>query len=129
MMAARIVFAEAEPNAARLVKQQLEAAGFEVVEAWDIASMRMIGPAQTPDLILIDASTRGRGGLELLSYIRHESRFAGLPVIVLGNPVISDDIVIWLEAGADGYIPRPFSAALVIARVKALLRRTQRAVS
>ncbi|MBN2549018.1 MAG: response regulator [Anaerolineales bacterium] len=127
-MTGRIVYAEPEPNAARMVEQQLETAGFEVVEAWDVASLRSIELTQKPDLMLIDAGMQRHGGLELLSYIRQEARFSGLPVIVLGNSFIHDDIIDWLDAGADGYIPHPFSAALVIARVKALLRRTQRVV-
>jgi DNA-binding response OmpR family regulator len=124
-MARRILLAEPDPNTASLVRRYLEAAGYEVIESQDVDAACQLIKSQAIDLALVEADLPGSGSLELLTYIRRQPRLPGLPVIVLGGQAGSDVSALWLEAGADGVISRPFSAAVLVAQVRAMLRRTR----
>jgi DNA-binding response OmpR family regulator len=121
----RILLVEPVASLARQVKQELAGAGMEVIEAPDAPTACSLLETQPPGLVLIESSLLGSGGLELVAGIRRSPQHSRLPVIVLGSQENSDENVRWLEAGADTTIPRPFSAAVLVARLHALLRRVQ----
>jgi len=78
---------------------------------------------EQPDLILLDLMLPGMDGLEVCKTLKKESEYQSIPIIMLTAKGEESDIVTGLELGADDYIPKPFSPKVLIARVKAVLRR------
>ena len=105
-----------------VLSQYLAADGFEVVEAGDGDSAVASVNDECPDLVLLDLMLPKRNGLDVLGFIRGTSQ---LPVILLTARGEEADRVRGLEAGADDYVVKPFSAREVVARVRSVLRRTQ----
>lgn len=121
---ASILIVEDEPKLAALLADYLAAAGFET--RW-LADGREVLPAvkaAAPDLILLDLMLPGRDGLELCRELR---AFTEVPIVMITARVEEIDRLLGLELGADDYICKPFSPREVVARVKAILRRTRRA--
>ncbi|MGE4532904.1 response regulator [Halomonas sp.] len=124
----RILIVEDEPKIARLVADYLAGSGFEphhldhgdAVIPW-LEETRQAG--EGPALVLLDLMLPGTDGLTLCREIRQ--RWPALPVIMLTARVEEVDRLLGLELGADDYICKPFSPREVVARVKAVLRRSQ----
>ncbi|WP_282038568.1 response regulator [Halomonas alimentaria] len=124
----RILIVEDEPKIARLVADYLAGSGFEPhhldhgdsVLPW-LEETRQAG--EGPALVLLDLMLPGTDGLTLCREIRQ--RWPALPVIMLTARVEEVDRLLGLELGADDYICKPFSPREVVARVKAVLRRSQ----
>ena len=76
-----------------------------------------------PDLLLLDLMLPGIDGLEVCKTLKKDSEYQSIPIIMLTAKGEESDIVTGLELGADDYIPKPFSPKVLIARVKAVLRR------
>ena len=120
-MSEHILIVEDEKTLAIVLSKYLMASHFEVsilnkgtgVDAW----VR----EHKPDLILLDIMLPGRSGLEICKDIR---LFSSVPIIMLTAMVEEIDRLLGLELGADDYICKPFSSAEVVARVKAVLRRS-----
>jgi DNA-binding response OmpR family regulator len=106
-----------EPLAAALARE-----GFEAVVAPTAAKGLELLEARSPDLVLLDVMLPDGDGRDLLRQIRAASR---LPVVMLTARGEEMDRVLGLELGADDYVTKPFSAAELIARVRAVLRRTE----
>ena len=81
---------------------------------------------RSPDLVLLDWMMPGTSGLELLRRLRRDELTTKLPIIMLTAKAEEDSKISGLDAGADDYIPKPFSPRELISRVKALLRRIGR---
>lgn len=119
----RILIAEDETSTARALKLLLEQAKFSVDiayngnDAWDFISNT------TYEVIILDIMMPGKNGLEVLSLIR--GNHISTPVLMLTAKGEVEDKVLGLESGADDYLPKPFSTAELIARVKALARRSE----
>lgn len=116
-----------------VVSWQLEADGFVVSQAQDgSAALARIGSSR-PDLVVLDLSLPGIGGLDVLISLREDeareargaSGLASLPVIVLSGRGGDSDRIVGLNLGADDYVVKPFSPKELSARVRALLRRTR----
>jgi two-component system phosphate regulon response regulator PhoB len=124
-MTARILIIEDEESLTLLLRYNLQAAGYEVesVSRGDEAELRI--SEQTPDLILLDWMLPGLSGMELCRRIRARRETATLPVIILTARGEEADRVRGLATGADDYIVKPFSVPELLARVRALLRRTR----
>lgn len=121
-MMSKILVVDDEPMVREVLSQYLSADGFDVVEAGDgDAAVAAVNDAE-PDLVLLDLMLPKRNGLDVLGFIRGTSQ---LPVILLTARGDEADRVRGLEAGADDYVVKPFSAREVVARVRSVLRRTQ----
>lgn len=105
-----------------LVSRALSKDGFRVSSAADGRAMRKIMADSRIDLILLDLMLPGEDGLSLCRALRAES---SVPIIMLTAKGEEVDRVIGLEMGADDYLPKPFGSRELIARIKAVLRRTQ----
>lgn len=81
---------------------------------------------QAPDLLLLDLMLPGVDGLEVCSRLKQDEVYRAIPVIMLTARGEEEDIVKGLELGADDYIPKPFSPRVLVARVKAVLRRGEK---
>jgi len=101
----------------------LEAAGYNVLQAENAKQAHGTIIDRRPDLVLLDWMMPGTTGLELLRRLRRDELTAKLPIIMLTAKAAEDSKISGLDAGADDYIPKPFSPRELISRVKALLRR------
>jgi len=118
----RILVIEDEPKLANLLRTYLEAAGHEVCLVDDgLQAMAAFEQCQ-PGLVLLDLMLPGRDGLDVCRDIRARSR---VPVIMVTARSEEIDRLLGLELGADDYICKPFSPREVVARVRAVLRRTE----
>jgi DNA-binding response OmpR family regulator len=119
---ATILIVEDEPELVKVLRSYLEQAGFSVLTAGRGDTGLAIWEHKRPDLVLLDLNLPGMDGLDVAREIRHKS---STPIIMLTARVEETDQLIGLELGADDYIPKPFSPRIVVARVRALLRRSE----
>jgi two-component system, OmpR family, response regulator len=109
-----------------LVSRALSKEGFRVSTAADGRAMRKVMASSRIDLILLDLMLPGEDGLSLCRLLRAQSN---VPVIMLTAKGDEVDRVIGLEMGADDYLPKPFGSRELIARIKAVLRRSREGVA
>jgi two-component system OmpR family response regulator len=109
-----------------LVSRALSKEGFRVSTAPDGKAMRKLLADSRIDLIVLDLMLPGEDGLSLCRAVRAESK---IPIIMLTAKGEEIDRVIGLEMGADDYLPKPFGSRELIARIKAILRRSQEQIS
>jgi two-component system phosphate regulon response regulator PhoB len=123
-MRARILIVEDEASIRQMVCLALGQAGFECIEAADVNEAQAALLAQPPDLILLDWMLPQTSGLEFARRLRREKLTQDTPIIMLTARTEEEDKVRGLEGGADDYVTKPFSTRELVARIKALLRRT-----
>lgn len=124
-MGPRVLIVEDEEPLTLLLRYNLEAEGYEVdsVSRGDEAEIRL--REQVPDIVLLDWMLPGLSGIELCRRIRVRPETERLPVIMLTARGEEGDRIRGLSTGADDYIVKPFSVPELLARVRALLRRTK----
>lgn len=124
-MTHRILIADDEPTVREVVRRYLEREDFEVVEAADGPSaLAEVGKGGI-DLLVLDLMLPGIDGVELTHRLRQPgSGSEGLPIIMLTAKTTEHDRIEGLEAGADDYVTKPFSPQELVARVRAVLRRS-----
>jgi two-component system, OmpR family, alkaline phosphatase synthesis response regulator PhoP len=115
-----ILIVEDELKIARLVRDYLEHAGFEVVVTGDGASAVASARGRKPDLVVLDLGLPGRDGLDVARELRRSSN---VPIVMLTARGDEADRIVGLELGADDYVVKPFSPKELVARVRAVLRR------
>ena len=121
-MAKRILVVDDETRLAHLVRGYLEQDGYEVATAGNGREALLISREFAPDLIVLDLMMPEMDGWEFMRHLRRER---DTPVIMLTARVDENDRVAGLEIGADDYLTKPFSPRELMARVRAVLRRTQ----
>jgi DNA-binding response OmpR family regulator len=122
----RVLIVDDDQRVRTVVAWQLEADGFAVTEAGDGAAALAQIEDNRPDLVVLDLSLPGVGGLDVLRRVREaEGTAAPLPVIVLSGRSGETDRIIGLDLGADDYLVKPFSPGELAARVRSLLRRSR----
>ena len=117
-----ILVVEDEPRIAGLVRDYLEHAGFAVITAGDGAAAIALTRARRPDALVLDLGLPRVDGLDVIRAIRRDSR---VPIVVLSARGDETDRITGLEMGADDYVVKPFSPKELVARVRAVLRRTE----
>jgi DNA-binding response OmpR family regulator len=130
---ATILIIEDEPELVKVLRSYLEQAGFSVLSAYRGDTGLSTWEHKRPDLVILDLNLPGMDGLAVAREIRRGNQFGSspddpsmnTPIIMLTARVEESDQLIGLELGADDYITKPFSPRLVVARVRALLRRTE----
>ena len=120
-MAQRVLIVEDDPDVVQLARAYLEREGFVVEARLDGLSGLEAALERPPELIVLDWMLPHLDGIGFLGRLRRESR---TPVILLTARTEESDRVLGLELGADDYVPKPFSPRELVARVKAVLRRT-----
>ncbi|MFC4036748.1 two-component system response regulator CseB [Streptomyces polygonati] len=118
--ATHVLFVEDDDVIREATTLALERDGFQVTAAPDGLTGLTAFRADRPDLALLDVMVPGLDGVSLCRRIRDEST---VPVIMLSARADSIDIVLGLEAGADDYVTKPFDTAVLVARIRAVLRR------
>lgn len=117
----RILVVDDERNIVELLKFNLEKEGYDVLAAFDGIDAVKLAREEKPDLIILDIMLPGQGGLEVCRQLRKEMK---TPIIMATAKGEEIDKILGLELGADDYVTKPFSPRELLARVKAILRRT-----
>ncbi|HEX5627269.1 MAG TPA: response regulator transcription factor [Actinomycetota bacterium] len=119
-----VLVVEDEIEIARVVRDYLRNAGFEVIVVGDGGSAVASVRSAKPDLLVLDLGLPGRDGLDVAREIR---RWSDTPIVMLTARGDETDRIVGLEIGADDYVIKPFSPKELVARVRAVLRRTRTA--
>jgi two-component system alkaline phosphatase synthesis response regulator PhoP len=116
-----ILVVDDEPKIVKLARDYLENAGYGVLATGDGRTALAIARSEKPDLVVLDLNLPGMDGLDVCRQLRRES---DVPIIMLTARIEETDRLIGLEIGADDYITKPFSPRELVARVRAVLRRS-----
>ncbi|HZR00491.1 MAG TPA: response regulator transcription factor [Chloroflexota bacterium] len=119
----RVLVVDDDPNVLRVMKRGLVYAGYQVDEADSGESALVSARDRPPDLVVLDVMLPGLDGLEVCRRLRADS--SQLPILLLTARDRVPDRVAGLDAGADDYLVKPFAFDELLARVRALLRRTK----
>jgi two-component system, OmpR family, KDP operon response regulator KdpE len=120
---ARILIVDDEPKVVHLVREILSATGFEVLAAYSGEHAIESVALEKPDLVLLDIVLSG--SMDGYQVARRLREFSDIPIVMLTARVREPDILQGFEAGADDYITKPFNSKELLARVRAVLKRTQ----
>ena len=124
-MAEQTVLVVDDENSIRdMVRTALEFAGFDCLEAEDGQHAHALIVDKRPDLVLLDWMMPGISGIELVRRLRRDESTVNLPVIMLTAKADEDNKIQGLDVGADDYLIKPFSPRELIARIRAVLRRS-----
>lgn len=122
----RVLVVEDDPDIVELLRYNLQKEGFGVAASEDGEAGLKALRSETPDVLILDLMLPKLSGLEVCKEVRRDSALEKVPIIMLTARGEESDRVIGLELGADDYVTKPFSIREMVARVKALLRRTER---
>jgi len=118
----RVLIVEDEPKLASLLSDYLQSSGYKTETITDGLQVIPALKQNMPSLMLLDVMLPGKDGMEICKEVR---RFSEIPIIMLTARVEEIDRLLGLELGADDYICKPFSPREVVARVKAVMRRSR----
>jgi two-component system alkaline phosphatase synthesis response regulator PhoP len=118
-----VLVVDDEPRIAAIAADYLRHAGYAVLTAGDGTEALSLARSKRPDLVVLDLGLPRLGGLEVARTLRAET---AVPIVMLTARVEESDRLLGLEIGADDYITKPFSPRELVARVKAVLRRTEK---
>lgn len=121
----KILIVDDEQNIVELIKFNLESSGYKVACAYNGQDAIDIAKKEQPSLILLDLMLPVKDGFEVCKEVRRDTLISNTPIIMLTAKGEELDKILGLELGADDYITKPFSVRELIARVKAILRRTK----
>jgi len=124
-MAGHILIVDDEPGIRQMLIFTLSGDGYGCAEAGDIEEAQVSLLSRRPDLILLDWMLPGISGIDFARRLKRDARTADIPVIMLTAKTEESDKIKGLDSGADDYITKPFSTRELLARVRAVLRRTK----
>ena len=119
----KILVVDDEEDILELIRFNLVREGYKVLCAPSGEEAMNIGQSEIPDLMVLDLMLPGIDGLEVTRILKNDSRTKDIPIVMLTAKGEEADIVTGLELGADDYITKPFSPRVLVARVRAVLRR------
>ena len=123
-LAHKILVVEDEPDIRKLVQYNLAQERFKVLEAENGEEALKLVQRDRPNLVILDLMLPGLSGLELCRILRDRTDTAQVPILMLTAKAGEADKIVGLEMGADDYLAKPFSPRELVARVRAILRRT-----
>jgi two-component system alkaline phosphatase synthesis response regulator PhoP len=124
-MAQRILVVDDDREIARVLRAYLEQAGFQVLVAYDGERALHLLRRERPDLVVLDLMLPDRDGWEVTRTVRGDAGLSSTPILMLTARADDADKIVGLELGADDYVTKPFNPREVMARVRAVLRRSQ----
>lgn len=124
MSRSRIVAIEDEPDILEVIQYNLRREGYEVLGVENGEEGLNLVRKELPDLVLLDLMLPGMDGLEVCRRLKYEAATRGIPVIMVTAKGEESDVVLGLEVGADDYLTKPFGPRELVARVRAILRRS-----
>src|SRR5271157_3435389 len=121
----RVLVIEDDKDIVELVRYNLEKDGYQVASSADGSTGLSQIRKSPPDLLILDLMLPKLSGLDICKEVRRDVSLNRLPILILTAKGEEADRVVGLELGADDYVTKPFSPRELVARVKALLRRTE----
>lgn len=121
----RVLIVDDEPKIVHLVREILNAAGYDILAAMSGDRAVELAAVEQPDLVLLDIVLGGPGSLDGYDVSRRIREFSEIPIIMLTARVRESDLLEGFDSGADDYLTKPFSAKELLARIKAVLKRSQ----
>ncbi|EED35840.1 phosphate regulon transcriptional regulatory protein PhoB [Luminiphilus syltensis NOR5-1B] len=125
MASGKILVVDDEYAIRDMLRMALEIADFDCIETDNISDAHSLVVDERPDLVLLDWMLPGGSGIELLRRLKRSEATRAIPVIMLTAKSAEDNVIQGLEVGADDYLTKPFAPRELVARIKALLRRSQ----
>jgi two-component system alkaline phosphatase synthesis response regulator PhoP len=123
-MGHRVLVVDDDKEIVRILRAYLEKAGYNVLTAHDGETALHVIRSDRPDLVVLDLMLPDWDGWDITRIVRADPGLSSLPIVMLTARVEGDDKILGLDIGADDYIPKPFNPHEVVARVRAVLRRT-----
>lgn len=123
MSGEKILVVDDEENIRELVRYNLDREGYRVTTVGSGEEALQQAGSNVPDLIILDLMLPGIDGLDVCRELKNDPKTTHIPVVMLTVKGEESDIVVGLELGADDYITKPFSPKVLLARLKAVLRR------
>jgi two-component system alkaline phosphatase synthesis response regulator PhoP len=120
----KILVVDDEEHIVELIKFNLEKNGYKVVTAFNGNDALKLAKDEKPDLIVLDLMLPGIDGIEICKILKRDEDTEKIPIIMLTARGEETDKILGLELGADDYVTKPFSVKELIARIKAVLRRS-----
>jgi len=124
-MSKKVLIVDDEKDIVDLIAFNLDKEGYAVLKAYDGEKALELARTRKPHLVLLDLMLPGIQGLEVCKILRSKAETASLPIIMLTAKGDEVDKVLGLEIGADDYVTKPFSVKELLARIRALLRRSE----
>jgi two-component system alkaline phosphatase synthesis response regulator PhoP len=124
-MKEKILIVDDEKDIVKMLDYNLKKEGYRTISCYNAEDALDLTDREHPDLIILDLMLPGMDGLEVCKTLKKENRTARIPIIMLTAKTQEADKIVGLELGADDYITKPFSPRELVARIKAVLRRTQ----
>ncbi len=117
----KILVVDDEPDIVLMVSNRLKAKGYDVVSALNGQAGLELAKSAKPDLIILDLMLPKMDGYKVCSFIKKDSRYSKIPIIMFSAKAQQDDIKIGQDAGADAYIVKPFDALILLGKIAELL--------
>jgi len=121
-----LLIVDDEQDIIELIKYNLENEGYSILTAQTGEQAIQIACHSPLDLIVLDLMLPGMDGLEVTKYLKHNEHTQNIPIVMLTAKGEESDIVTGLELGANDYISKPFSPKVLVARIRAILRRRRK---
>lgn len=118
-----ILIVDDEEDIVELIKYNLKNEGYSILTAQTGEQAIKTARQSRPDLMVLDLMLPGMDGLEVTKYLKHNEQTKDIPIVMLTAKGEESDVVTGLELGADDYISKPFSPKVLLARIRAILRR------
>ncbi len=119
----RILVVDDEEDILELVRFNLSKEGYQAICAETGERAAEIARSEMPDLIVLDLMLPGMDGLEVAKFLKNNPETESIPIVMLTAKGEESDVITGLELGADDYVIKPFSPKILLARIKAVLRR------
>ena len=120
-MPKKILVVDDEPHFLLLVKSRLEGNGYQTVEATDGVEALRKAKEEKPDLILLDLMLPKMDGYKVCGFLKKDSRYAKIPIVLFSARAQAADIKMGEEVGADGYLTKPFEPDSLLEKIRKLL--------
>ncbi|MCX7919685.1 MAG: response regulator transcription factor [bacterium] len=124
MLKPKILVVDDEKDIVELIRYNLEKEGYRVISANDGTGALKLAEKEVPNLIVLDLMLPELDGLEVCKLLKRNVQTASIPILMVTAKSTETDKVVGLELGADDYVTKPFSPRELVARIKAILRRT-----
>lgn len=124
-MKEKILIVDDEKDIVKMLDYNLKKEGFRTISASNGEEALDLAFREHPDLVILDLMLPGMDGLEVCKALKKEGKTASIPIIMLTAKTQETDKIVGLELGADDYVTKPFSPRELIARIKAVIRRSK----
>lgn len=125
---AQILLVEDDSETATVISQILNDNNFQVIQVFNGEDALNQVTKKHPSMVLLDIKLPGISGFDVCSNLKNSKETQGIPVVIISSNDMEEDIVKGLNLGADDYVVKPFSPSVLVARIKSVLRRSEKTI-